>query len=141
MSANIILTKSIANSVPINFIALEEDFDLGVEAYMTFLLDLSDITIQIVINCFQVQITNTVKYIDYVCYYYCQFVDLVELNLISDNKSILMTVLKTTILHYCNLNICGCSKIFNFCHDYWNQINRDSKSKFGISNKMLQLCY
>lgn len=77
---------------------------------------------------------------DHVCYYCSRFVDLAELNLISDNELILMLAFESNILYHCDLDIYGCSKIFNFCHDCWNQISGGSEQKFGISNKILQLC-
>ena len=73
--------EPIANDVPVDPIALEEDCRLKVEMCIVFLLELFDTTIRKTISCFQVQIPNAVKYIDYVSYYCSQFVIL--LNLIS----------------------------------------------------------
>ncbi len=122
-------------------VALEEDFRLRVEAYIAFPLELSDTTTREAISYFQVQITNAVKHMDHVCCCCSRFVDLVELNLIPDNEPILMAVFETNILYHCDLDICSCSETFNFCHDCWNQISGGSEPKFGISNKMPQLCY
>ncbi len=65
-SANIRPVQLIANSVPVDHIILEEDFRLRAEAYMAFLLELSDTTTREAISRFQVQITNVVKHMDHV---------------------------------------------------------------------------
>lgn len=126
--------------MPVNLVALEEDFHLRAEAYMAFPPELSNITTREAISRFQFKITNAVKYMDHVCYCCSEFVDPVELNLIFDNEPILMAVFESNILHRYNLDISGYSETFNFCYDCWNQINRGSESKFSISNKMSQLC-
>ncbi len=87
---------------------------------MAFPPELSDITTREVISHFQFQITNAVKHMDHVCCCCSRFVDPLELNLIPDNKPILMAAFETNILHYCDLDICGYSETFNFCHDCWN---------------------
>ncbi len=135
-SANIRLTKLIANNVSIDPVALEEDFCLRGEVCIAFPLELSNTTTREAISHFQVQITNVVKYIDHIYYYCNRFVDPIELNLVSDNEPILMAVFETNILYWCNLDICSCSEIFNFYHDCWNQISGSNKLKFSIFNKI-----
>ncbi len=51
---------------------------------------------------------------DNVCYCYSRFVDLIKLNLIPNNKPILMAAFKINILHCYDLDICDCSENFNF---------------------------
>ena len=63
------------NSVSIDLFALEEDFCFSIGVYIVSLSKLFDITTQKAINCFQVQITNVVKYMDYICCCCSQFVD------------------------------------------------------------------
>lgn len=108
---------------------------------MVFFLELLDTITQEAISYFQVQITHAVKYMDHFYYCYNQFVDLVKLNLIFDNKPILIAAFEINLLYCCNLDICGCSKTFNFYYNYWNQISRGRKPNFGIFNKMPQLYY
>ncbi len=139
LSANIRPAEPIANSVPVDPIAFEENFRLRAEACMAFPPELSDTTTREAISCFQVQITYVVKHMNHVCCCCSRFVDPVEFNLFPDNEPILMAALEMNILHYCDLDICSCSETFNFCHDCWNQISGGSKPKFGISNKMPQL--
>ena len=108
---------------------------------MAFLPKLSDTTIQKANSRFQVEISNAVKHIDHVCCCCSRFVDPVEFNLIPDNEPILIVAFKTNILHCCGQDIYDYFETFNFCHDCWNQISRESKPNFGISNKMSQFSY
>lgn len=117
LSANIRPVEPIINSILVDLIALEGDFHLRAEGCIVFPLELSDTTIQKAINCFQIQITNIVKHLDYICCCYSQFVDPVELNLIYDNELILMAIFEIHILYPCDLNIYSYSKTFNFCHN------------------------
>lgn len=103
--------------MPVDLVILEEDFRLKAKACMVFPPKLFYITTRKVISYFQVHITNTVKHIDHICCCCSQFVDPVELNLIPDNEPILIVTFETNILHCSNLDICGCFKTFNFCHN------------------------
>ncbi len=68
--ANIRPVKPIPNSMSIDPITLKEDFRNRAEMCMAFFPKLSDTTTQEAISYFQVQITNTVKHMDLVCFYY-----------------------------------------------------------------------
>ncbi len=125
----------------IDLVTLEEIFCLRAETCMVFPSKLSDTTIWETISCFQVQITNIIKYMDHICCFYSWCVDSIELDLILDNKLILMTAFETNILYCYDLDICSYFETFNFYYDCWNQISGGSKPKFGIFNKILQLCY
>lgn len=134
--SNIKLVELIAYNVPFDHITLEEDFPLRAEVCMTLLPKLFDNNTQEAISYFRVKITNVIKSMDHIYYYYSWFVHLIELNLIFDKAPILTVVLETNIIYHYDRNIFGYSKTFNICYDYWNQINRGSEPKFGISNKM-----
>lgn len=82
--------KIINNSMFIKPIALSKDFCLRIEVYITFCLELSNITIGKTISRFKVNITNIIKYIDYIYYSYSQFVNSIELNIIHNNDLILL---------------------------------------------------
>ena len=119
---------------------MEEDFRLREDTYLTFPPKVNDLTIREAIRCFQVNIENTVKHIDYVCCYCSRFVNLSKLESILNNNAVLLAAFETYILHCCDLNVCGYySGSFNFCHDCWTCVNGGRKPKFGISNKMSQL--
>lgn len=98
----------------VDLVALEEDSCFRAEACIAFPPELSDTIKREVISCFQVNIANAIKDMDYTCCCCSRFVNPVELNLIPDNDSIFMAAFETNTLHRCDLDICGCSETFNF---------------------------
>ncbi len=120
---------------------MEEDFRLKEDAHLAFPPEVNNSITREAIGRFQVNIVNTVKYMDDVCYCCSRFVDRLELKNIPHNDVVLMAAFETHIFHYCNLDVCGCcSGSLNFCHNCWTCISGDRKPKFGISNKMPKLC-
>ena len=78
---------------------------------------------------------------DHVCCYCSCFINLFQLEILSNNNAIVLVTFETNIICRFSFDICGCcSGIFNFCHEYWTHISKSKKPKFGISNKMPQLC-
>ncbi len=112
-----------ANLIPdecsaISPIVLEEDFCLKKDAYLAFSLEINNSTTKKAIRHFQVNIENVVKHIDHVCCCCSQFLDPLKLESIPDNNAVLMAVFETHILHFYNLDICGCcSGSSNFYHN------------------------
>ncbi len=103
--ANPISIELFDNTIPINLIILEEDFCLRENAYLTFPPEVNNFTIRKAIGRFQVNIENTVKHMDYICYYYSRFIDLLELKSIPDNDIVLIATFEINILHCCNFDI------------------------------------
>ncbi len=127
--------------VPVGLIVLEEDFCLREDAYLSFPPEINNSITREAIRHFQVNTKNAVKHIDHVCCCCNRFVDLLELESISDNNAVLMTIFETYILHYCNFDVCGCcSGSFNFCYDCWTCVSISRKPKFGIFNNIPKLC-
>lgn len=58
------------NIIFINSVVFEEDLCFKKEAYLTFPLKVNNAIIKEAINHFQVNIENTIKYMDNICYYY-----------------------------------------------------------------------
>ena len=108
---------------------------------MTFPPEVNDLTTREAIGHFQVNIKNAIKHINHICCYCSRFVDPSKLKNIPDNNAVLIATFETYILYYYNLDVCGyCFRSFNFCHDCWTCVSGGRESKFGISNKMPQLC-
>ena len=140
-SANFIPVEPFYNTVPISPIVLKEDFYLKKEASLTFPLEVNNSIIRKAIERFQVNIKNTVNYIDHVCCCHSRFFDFWELESIFDNNAVLMAIFKTNIFHYCNLDVYGCwSGSFNLCHDCSTCVSGGRKPKFGIFTTMPYLC-
>ena len=77
-------------------------------------------------------------YMDNIYCYYSWFVNLLQLESISDMNAVLMVAFETHILHCCNFDVCGCcSGSFNFCHNCWTCVSKGRELKFGISNRIL----
>lgn len=106
------------NSVPINSVALEEDFCLREKAYMAFPPKVTDSTIRQAICHFQVNIDNAVKHMKHVCCYCSWFVDPSQLKIFPDNDAVIIAAFETNILRHYDLDICGCcAGTLNFCHN------------------------
>lgn len=140
-STNLIPIEPFDNTVPVILVVLEEDFHFGGDTYWTFSLEVNDFITRKAIRRFQVNIENTLKHSDHICYYYGQFIDYLELESIFDYNVVFIAAFKTNIPYSFNLDIYGCcSGSFNLCHDCWTSISRSKEPKFDIFNKMPQLC-
>ena len=140
-SANFIPIEPFHNTVSISPVILEEDFRLREDAYLTFFSKINDSTTREAIGRFEVNIKNAIKHTDYVYCCCSQFVDALQLESISDNDAVLIAAFKTNIFQRCDLDVYGCCfRSLNFCHDCWTCINRSREPKFGIFNRMSQLC-
>lgn len=64
------------NTILISLVILEEDFCLGKEVYLTFSPKVNDSITREAIGRFQVNIKNTIKYMDHICCCCSQFVNL-----------------------------------------------------------------
>ncbi len=52
-----------------------------------------------------------------------------------------MTAFETNLLYCWHLDVYGCCSIsFEFCYNYWTCVSGSREPKFGIFNKMSQLC-
>lgn len=86
---------------------------------MRFPGELNNSKIREVIRRFQVNVENTIKHMDHVCYCYSRFVDLLELESILDNDAVLIAEFETDILYCCDFDFWECySGSVNFCYDY-----------------------
>lgn len=125
--------------MPINLIALKEDFCLEKKAYMAFSPKITDFIIRKAICCFQINIDNAIKHMNVYCCY-SWFFDFSQLEIFLDNNTIIIAVFETNILYCYELNICSYyARILNFCYICWTHISRDKEPKFGIFHKMPQL--
>ncbi len=94
---------------------MEEDFRLRKDADLTFPPEVHNSITKKAIGHFQVNIENAVKHIDHVYCCCSRFIDLLELESITDNNAVLMAVFETYILHRYNLDIYGCSdEVYKF---------------------------
>lgn len=78
---------------------------------------------------------------DHIFCYYSYFVYLAQLNHISKKNFIIMIAFDTDNLYHHNLDCCGHDyELFDFCYKYYNYVREGNLPKFGISNKIPQLC-
>ena len=80
--------KFFSNCVVISFITLDKYFGLRKKTISLFLVTVNNLTIRKAIGHFQVNIEKVVKYIDHVCYYYSQYINLLLLEIRSNNNAI-----------------------------------------------------
>lgn len=103
----------------ISSINLEEDFCLRKDTYLIFSPRVNNSITRDIIGCFQVNIKNVVKHMNHIYYCCSRFLNLLDLENISDNDLVLIAIFKTYILHCYDLNICYCcSGSFNFYCNY-----------------------
>ena len=120
---------------------LEKNFRFREKAYMAFPPEATDSTTREAFRRFQVDIDNVVKHMNHVCCCCSCFVDSFQLEIFLDSDAVILSTFKTNIICYSSLDICGCCfETFNFGHEYWTHVSGGQEPKFGIYNKISQLC-
>ena len=123
------------------FTTLEKNFCLKHKKNIEFPAIINDITTHDAVKQLQDHTTDAIKHLDNICCCCSRFVNPAQLKQISEKNLIIMAALNTAILHYYNLDYCSNdSESFDFCCECWNRIREGQLPKFGISNKMPQLC-